>query len=565
MALSNYLNSDLSNDKYKYDLVVGTTADAINASMKMWLHKNAPAAKQIWYQQIDVGGPITPMDPISGLDVFNIPNGATDLSETLLESPFMFAINAGFGLPPGVSPLDIPDIIELTSQRQQVNYNMFFNQFNIVTLDWGRRGQYAWKNYKQPVGQPYIFNYKVDLNMNAADPSSKFSDLPPDAQRILQNYNTHSMYSVQQLFLDLNNAGLQSVPTISGIPSNSPVLRTLQEDFINTYWKDINEKKQFVLGYAVHATNRGTAASIQPTSLNFQVVPYYDANGQATNKTNLYTLNYLSMTEGRALTVGAAFPWNWVDEDKVSEYHGSMAIRRNVFADFLASKINPFLSKVCIDPSSHITISNAGFSWSSTFNISSSSNGQFSATDTGPTILEFSFTGSSQSSDKSGLISGHFNMNSSASGSVSVSGNEITLKIDSNVNMDFDNGDIGGAGAVKGSIGSYSLETKWQVSVDAQGAVNVATMQGYPHSTVKGPHLSEGAFSKIDGSHNVGSKLSNMFNEMTNQMKNFSTVLRDYLNSSGGRWIFPGGNTFIFKDAVFSQSQDFVAHISYGD
>ena len=156
-------------------------------------------------------------------------------------------------------------------------------------------------------------------------------------------------------------------------------------------------------------------------------------------------------------------------------------------------------------------------------------------------------------------------MNSSASGSVSVSGNEITLKIDSNVNMDFDNGDIGGAGAVKGSIGSYSLETKWQVSVDAQGAVNVATMQGYPHSTVKGPHLSEGAFSKIDGSHNVGSKLSNMFNEMTNQMKNFSTVLRDYLNSSGGRWIFPGGNTFIFKDAVFSQSQDFVAHISYGD
>ena len=134
MALSNYLNSDLSNDKYKYDLVVGTTADAINASMKMWLHKNAPAAKQIWYQQIDVGGPITPMEPISGLDVFNIPNGATDLSETLLESPFMFAINAGFGLPPGVSPLDIPDIIELTSQRQQVNYNMFFNQFNLSLI-----------------------------------------------------------------------------------------------------------------------------------------------------------------------------------------------------------------------------------------------------------------------------------------------------------------------------------------------------------------------------------------------------------------------------------------------
>ncbi|XOF33608.1 MAG: hypothetical protein ACL93V_16695 [Candidatus Electrothrix sp. YB6] len=564
MAKTNYLDSDLSNAKYKYDLVVGTTADAINASMKMWLYKNAPDAKEVWYQQEDVGGPITPMTPIEGVDPFQYQTDE-EIPDSLTDSAFVFAIKAGFGLPKGVTPLDVPDVIELTSQRQQVNYNMFFNTFSIVTLEWGRRGRYAWKNYTQPNGEPYIFNYKVDMNMNAADPTSKFSDLPEKTQKLLLNYNANSMYSVQQLFLDLNNAGLQSVPTISGIPSNSPVIRTLEEDFINTYWKDQAENKHFVLGYAVHNNNRTTAASIQPTSLNFQVVPYHDKDGNATNETNLYTLNYLSMTEGRPLTVGAAFPWNWVDKSKVAEFHGAMAVRRDVFGQFLSEKISPYLCHVCIEPYSYIDIYSAGLKSKTKWRLSHATDQQFSSTSSGSKILEFNYSNNSRSSDKSGWISGHFNMDSTASGSITVSGNEITMKIDSKVTMDLDNGDIFGVGEVSGRCGSYSSTTIWEVTVDGQGDVNVLPKSGYPQITFQGSNYDMGAFAKIDGTADVGESLDKIYKKMSDAMENFNTLVRDYLNSSGGKWIFPGGQTFIFKDAAFSDDQDFVTHISYAD
>ncbi|MEM7216012.1 MAG: hypothetical protein AAF423_10755 [Pseudomonadota bacterium] len=563
MALTNYLNSDLSNAKYKYDLVVGTTADAINASMKMWLYKNAPAAKEIWYQQKETGGPITPMKPIAGVDPFKYKTDAK-IPDSLSKSDFAFAIKAGFGLPRGVSPLDVPDVINLTSQRQQVDYNMFFNTFTIVTLEWGRRG-YAWKNFTQPNGKPYIFKYKVDMNMNAADPTSKFSDLPPETQRMLQNYNTSSMYSVQQLFLDLNNAGLQSVPTISGVPSNSPVIRTLEDDFINTYWKDLNKSKQFVLGYAVHANNRTTSASIQPTSLNYQVVPYYDSNGNPTDDTGMYTLNYLSMTENRPLTVGAAFPWNWVDKNHVADYHGAMAVRRDVFGHFLSEKISPYLRYVCIEPYSNIDVYAAGFKSKVRYSLSEASGQQFKSTASGAKILEFSYSKESKSHDKSGLISGHFNITSTASGSITISGNKITMEVKSDVNMDLDNGDIFGVGKVSGRCGSYNSKTIWDVTVDAHGQVNVTPEKGYPKITVLGPDYDEGAFSKIDGTHHVGENLGGFYQNMSSAMKTFNTLVRDYLNSTGGKWIFPGGNTFVFKDAAFSNDQDFVTHITYAD
>jgi hypothetical protein len=52
---------------------------------------------------------------------------------------------------------------------------------------------------------------------------------------------------------------------------------------------------------------------------------------------------------------------------------------------------------------------------------------------------------------------------------------------------------------------------------------------------------------------------------MTTYMGNFANDIKNYLNSTGGKWIFPGGQTFMFKDAAFSENQDFVAHITYAD
>ena len=559
-----YLASDLSNQKFRYDLIVGTTAEAINQTLKMYLFKKAPAPKELWYGQAEAGGEVKPMDPIKGIDPFSIASGA-EPPKALLDSDFVFAIKAGFGLPEGVAPLDVPDILILGTDSQKVHYNMFFNTFQICTLDWGRHGSYAWNNYEQPSGSPYIFTYQVDMNFDPADPNDQFSDLPEKVRNQLLNYNADTMFSVQQLYLDLNNAGLQSMPQISGIPSTSHVYVVLQEDFINTYWQSMQQAGKFMLGYAVHTNSQPTShASLQPTSLNFMTVPHYEADGSISTNNKLYTLNYLMDTNNRKLTVGGPFTWNWVKSNEVNSYHGAMAVRREVFANYLINAMSPYLFYIALTPTTSVHINPPGLSGKIGGSITGATNQHFTYVDApGAKIADYSFTGSSHHEDQWALTYGKYNLDSTAGATISISGNEITVTLEAQLNIDLV-WDLGTAN-IKGRVGGYSNTAVFIVSVDAGGKVTVTDKPGYPKPKIIGADVSKGLFAGIDGTSAIESTMESGFKKMTAFMNNFSKDVENYLNSTGGKWIFPGGQTFLFKDAVFSKNQDFVTHITYAD
>ena len=562
-STTNYLQSYLSNPKFSYDLVVGVTAKSVNATLKTMLSKNAPAPKAIWYGQANVGDPVLPMDPIPGVDPFATASGGTP-PEALLTSPFVFAIKAGFGLPPGVMPGDLPDILVLSTDSQKVKYNMFFNTFQIATLDWGRRGSYAWSNYTQPVGNPYVFTYQVDMNFNAADPNDKFSSLPADVRNQLLNYNTNTMFSVQQLYLDLNNAGLQSMPQISGVPSNSPVYEKLQLDFINTYWQTIAQAGQFVLGYAVHSNSGApTRTSLQPTSLNFMVSPYLDDTGAISKNNQLYTLNYLMDTESRQLSVGGPFIWNWVTESEQNTYHGAMAVRREVFANYLNAAISPYLASIAITPTTTYRQYNAGFSWSAGYSLARTPNQSFTYSPTNDSrVANYNFSASSHHSDKSGLISGHYNLDSVANATIDIAGNEITITLSASMTIDFSNGDLGTAD-VTGTVGGYSNTMVLVINVNNDGSITVTDKAGYPTPKILPANLSSGFMAGVDGVSGLTDTLTANYSAMTEYMKNFANQVENYLNNSGTKWIFPGGQTFVFKNVAFSAHQDLVAQLTY--
>lgn len=561
---TSYLSSNLSNPKFSYDLVLGTTAQAINQTLKMFLYKAAPPPKEIWYGQADVGGDITEMEPIEGVDPFTIASGATP-PDILLNSDFVFAIKAGFGLPKGVSPLDVPDILILGTDSQKVHYNMFFNTFQICTLDWGRHGSYAWKNYMQPSGSPYIFTYQVDMNFDPADSNDQFSGLPDGVRRQLLNFNTRTMFSVQQLYLDLNSAGLQSMPSISGIPSTSKVYIVLQEDFINTYWKSMQQGGKFILGYAVHANSQPTSkSSLQPTSLNFMTIPHYNADGTISTNNKLYTLNYLMDTNNRKLTVGGPFTWNWVKSDEINSYHGAMAVRREVFSKYLISAMSPYLKFIALTPTTYVHIYPPGIKGDINGSIAQTPNQTFTYVDTlGASVASYSFSEKSHHEDTWFLLHGRYDLDSTASASISISGNEITVTLASNLDIELV-WDLGTAN-IKGRVGGYSNTAIFVVAVAANGAISVTNKAGYPKPDVKGESLSKGLFAGIDGMSSISSTLVSSYASMTSYMNSFSANVESYLNSSGGKWIFPGGQTFIFKDAAFSEHQDFVAHVTYAD
>lgn len=565
---TDYLSSDLSEPKYKYDLVVGTTAQAINATMKQYLFENASEPVEIWYGQETAGAPVVPVTAIDGVDPFATPDKG-EPPQQILDSDFVFAIKAGFGLPDGVDPLSVPDILILSEDRQKVTYVLFFNTFEIVTLDWGRKDTHSWGHFTQPSGDPILFNFLVDMNFDEADPEASFSHLPPETRDRLKDLNTDTAFSVQQLYLDLNNAGLQNRPTIAGIPADSDVYITLEKDFVNTYWEDIAKDKKFILGYAAKAKRApaDAAASLQPTALNFATVPHYDASGAKTDDFRLYTLNYLMNSEERPLEMGATFPWNWITSSDVGSYHGAMAVRREVFAEFLNESLSRSLQYVCIDPSVTFELYDLGLAWRASHSLNyDSSPGKFTyVADHGPKILNLSYSKDAYQTSKSGLIRGHFKLTSAVTGTVSVSGSEITVVLNASLNIDFDNGDLFGVGHVEGLVGAYSSTAILVIAVDGSGKLTVSMKSGYPNTVISPPSLSKGAFSGIDGVDGVESSLESSYSQMAQSLTSYERNVESFLNSTGNMWVFPGGQTFLFKQAAFSNFQDMVTHITYAD
>ncbi|MEL6864747.1 MAG: hypothetical protein AAFP19_10015, partial [Bacteroidota bacterium] len=55
-----------------------------------------------------------------------------------------------------------------------------------------------------------------------------------------------------------------------------------------------------------------------------------------------------------------------------------------------------------------------------------------------------------------------------------------------------------------------------------------------------------------------------MYSNVTSWVDDFGAGLEKYLNSTD-RWVFPGGSTFTFKKATFSDREDLVTHIKYAD
>jgi len=70
-------------------------------------------------------------------------------------------------------------------------------------------------NQPQSASKPWVFTSNVDLCLSTAD-NSKYSLLPFDVQKKIMNVGSQA-FSGQQLLLDLTNAALMTISTISGI------------------------------------------------------------------------------------------------------------------------------------------------------------------------------------------------------------------------------------------------------------------------------------------------------------------------------------------------------------
>jgi hypothetical protein len=579
------MSSNLDASKYGYNLVCATTQDSINATMKAFIdtYQAVEFTACYVYDPKTKNKILMPLEQIVeaiGCDPFTIPDNADPdtpaLQKLYNDCKFVFGFRAKMGLPKGIQPAKLPDIIVLDKGNSRVSYQMYCAEFSVIELE-NDFGSMNFHNLQQAPTNPWLFQFEVDLDMRTGDENA-FNKLPLPVQQKIKNLNPDSMFSVQQLYLDLNSAGLQQMPSIVGLDPTSDAYVYLTRTFINQYWANL-PASGIVLGYTVQPTignPQPANPSIIPTDLNIEVSPYLDANGNQTTDYGMYTLNYLVMSNGTAMPPPVQFGWNWVEESEKADFEGTMAIRRDIFADFLRVQIAPSASRLSIDTT--ISMTHSGENFSTTLSAPYSSNpAQWGMTPagTGPDadgfspLLTIAYNHDSYDSSEDALhmssINGNFNY--AMNGSVAVKGSVIRVSLHSVVYAEF-NAHIMGipAANMKANIVDYSSVVDYTLGIDAYG--QLVASEGTPNNTNNGRDIDVSTWDRLIGLGDVASMIRSMRDSMNSWIASSTTgyenIIGNMLNNSSS-FVYPGGQTFIFKQVSFSDYQDLITHVTYVD
>jgi len=555
--------SDLSSAHYGYDFVVATTQQSINATLKEFLDAaNEPELVMCYVmdangnpQQIDYA---TLRSDAKGSDPFNVPNGADPATnqdlKNLSGASFMYAFKAKLGLPPGYAPQQVPDIVTLGLNTASVTYNLTCSEFVVVEANYGPRGIIGWLNQSQPDGAAWLFTSKVDLRLSDTDQSA-YDSLPPAVQKQIKNLGGNA-FSVQQLLFDLDNAALQTVPTISGVAPGTPLYTCLQQVFLGAYFVALQKQGKPVLGYSITQSS-APPSSLTLTDLNMKVSPFVGSDGQpvanpSTQQQQLATLSYLCAANGKALPAASAFTWNWVEPADVGSYNGVVAINRNTFASYFQTQLLPLVRNNCFQSSVRVYLSGfldttVNYSWSLTPGQAPT----VTLPPSGATVLQFQY--SSSASDDAGLGGdmGAMRLSPSLEVDVAFAGNAVTITQHLIIYLNVRSLQTSGGG----NIVDKTITDTYTLAVDQTGSLT-ATLTTSTADNSENP--------STNSFLNFFTDLNDIINDIETWTRNFvGTRFNDLPISVVRGYVFPGGNTFTFKDVVFSDNQDLVSHITY--
>jgi hypothetical protein len=497
----------------------------------------------------------------NGTDPFLVPSGVDTSNDpnikNLLGVRFMIGFKARLGVPRVSNPSLLPDVVTLGGDTSSVIFNMLCSEFIAVELNPGSvYSSPSWTNLSQPANSPWVFTSKVDLRLSTVD-GSAYSTLPPAVQSAIKNLEANA-FSVQQLLFDLTNASLMTVPNLSGVTPGTTLYLILQQYFIGAYFTQMQKTSQPLLGCSV-VMHHAAVSTLTLTNFDFEVSPYVDPTGHPVprptqDQQQLATLNYLCAADGKPLPPAVPFNWNWVDVSQLNDHDGTIAINRNTFANYFRNQLTPQVSRNCILPHVHVSLSgtfdtNVNYSWKLTPGQTPS----ITMPPTGKTVLSYYY---SQSSDDSAGLNGdmgEFKLQPSYSLTVDFLGNTIVITQHLTVHMYVRTLATSG----KGNIVDTQIVDTYTIGINAEGQL-VADFKS----------------NKIDHSHdpsvnaalNFFTNFNDISNDVHNKVQNFTGhLVKDIPLSTIQNYVFPGGRTFIFKSVGFSDYQDLVSFISYAD
>lgn len=579
--------SDLSDPKFGYDLVVAVTQASLNATLKRYLD-NVTEPEVVACYVYDSNDNLVEIDYTQlkqlakGSDPFAVPPGADPATNpdliNLASANFAGGVKAMIGLP-AVPIANLPPIVTLGSGTDApVLYNLLCAEFQIAGFEYGPRGEASWINAAQPTGpnaEPWYFSAHVELNPTTIDPHSP---VPVDVQeRIQQLLDTvgPNAFSVQSLLLDLDTAILESTPTIEGIPPGWAVWTLISQVFLGAYLTGLRANGAPMLGFTFSMTNP-PPATMALGALSHECCALLD-NGQpipepTPAQEGAATFVYLG-TPSTTPPTPQPFPWNWVELGDVSAMSGVQAVRRGVFASYLIGVLSQAdLAMVCQDTTVNLT--HSGDDYTIQYYSNRSPNpASFVATPPGDAALltigyQHSCHDDSEAADH--LTSIHGDYNYTLDGSVTATGNTLVVSMRSQVYMGFNHHEVGINYNDLPGANYYdkTFTTTYQLTVGQDGKLQVncakaVTDQSAPWDCDPGG---------IMGKFGLEKELLGYLQDVTGELDSFldqafdeyADGIADVINGYQG-WVFPAASSFVFKDVAFSNAQDLISELTYAD
>lgn len=575
--------SNLSAYTYGYDIVVATTQSSINSTIKEFL-SDASMPEVIMCYVTDGNGNITSIDYPTLLantkqsDPFSIPANADATTnpdiQNLAAANFVAAFKAQLGLPGGYAVADIPDAVAFTQGSNAVSYSLLCAEFTVVQyIAATNSAQASWFSASQPPEAAWLFTANVAIQISTAA-QNQYNQLPAAVQSQIKNMGS-TAFSVQQLLFDFDNATLQSSPTIENVTPNTPLYNCLEKDFIEQYFTTLQQNGAPLLGCSIVQTQTGPA-SLNISNINMCIEAFVDNNGNPIPAASLqpwqqelFTLNFLCAANNDTLPAPAQFVWNWLDNAADSlQYDGAIAVNVTAFSKWLSAVISPYLIPACITPKAYCKYHDGDIEYGLGFTRSNAAQ-QYTVL-TGQVIvdgvmqaLNFHYTASnSANGGQEPFIWGELKCDYTLTSAVSLGNAQIQITNTITVYMDVDFE----GGHTKGNYAAYQSVMVFDISVNATGNLQVA-LQPFTVNDISQP-LSISKWANIASQKGLTSLVDNIKAQTQNMAQSFMGGLDNAIESSLNSpqsFIFPGGNTFFFKDVAFSDNLDLVAHITYAD
>lgn len=569
--------ADSNLDKFGYDMVFAATLGSIDAVIKEYMDKASKSftpEKKYYIESIE-GDKIVYKEAdaetataLDELNLFAIPDNPDDrtpeqkeaLNKAYDKYYLAFGFKAAIGIPSGA---DVDKIIDFdpgeTGNHTKVKYNMYFKELSIIQFTTLRGSQYLFNNFSQGK-EAWCFKFNVDLGLIGVSLDS----LPENIKEKVVSIDPSKMFSINQLFLDLNTTALLDRPVITGVQPDT-------DNFLNTYFVNYcldgirKTSGNVVLGYSVTPDTSVKPVNkpyiLQPRDFRFYVSPYRENNKPAADKKHLYTLNYLIISEDKpfpALPSDSNPLWNWVDEAQYKNQNGALSISKTAMHNFAKREYAELIKNLLFKPSVNISINDPIYiHWSVGISLDQSTKPVFSDK------LTYEYTAQDKDSDTFIPLwsNGEFKYTLKAAirNYQSQSGEAILeCRVDTvlwaHINVE------GGV-----SEGTTYDKTTWytlSVNVDENGKLSLKPRyKEEAHNTT---------FSLSGWSTFVISGLEDYINNVNKFMTNSITANekrwnQNFLNhyNNNALWYIPGDGSLIFKQPQFSNDTDLTFAANY--